>query len=205
MDSEPLILSQAVYDDIITHAREGKPEEVCGLLRGRENRAFAVVRGRNVAADKINNYDVDTQTLLRQFEFEEAGDRMVAIYHSHPISPAYPSATDAWSAEYPETYYLICSLEDDNAPVSRAYRLIAHFPELDVEHLRRALAFYETRPALFGYYQPAEKAIPPSLQALSTDTDMVPPFYLVFNVDENGTVEEHRLVTVREHPVQVAS
>ena len=27
-------LTRTVYDGIIAHAREGKPEEICGILRG---------------------------------------------------------------------------------------------------------------------------------------------------------------------------
>ena len=115
MDSETLFLTKAVKREIIAHAQEGKPEEVCGILWGRGARACGLVRGRNVAPDPIRDYEIDTQTLLRQFEFEEDGDEMVAIYHSHPVSPAYPSASDAWSAHYPDCAYIICSLKDDKA------------------------------------------------------------------------------------------
>ena len=32
-------LTRTVYDGIVAHAREGKPEEICGILRGRAGRA----------------------------------------------------------------------------------------------------------------------------------------------------------------------
>ena len=70
-------LPRAIHDEIIAHAREGKPEEICGILRGSAGRAFRLYRARNLAQDRIDNYDVDPQTLLKQFEFEEAGDEMV--------------------------------------------------------------------------------------------------------------------------------
>ena len=73
----------------------------------------------------MENYEVDPQTLLRQFDFEEQGDEMMGIYHSHPVSVAYPSATDAWNAHYPECVYFICSLEHDTA---RSARLSADTP-----------------------------------------------------------------------------
>lgn len=198
---EPILLSQTLYDEIVAHAREGKPEEVCGILRGQDNEAQELVRGRNVAEDKINNYDVDPQTLLRQFEFEEAGDRMMGIYHSHPVSVAYPSATDAWSAHYPDVYYLICSLEYDEAPKIRGFRLVAHFPELDVAALRQALDFDEVRPGLFGCFQHRDQPVPEALQDLASE--IPPPFYVVFNVDDNGQADEIRVVSVREYPIQV--
>lgn len=109
----------------MAHAREGWPDEVCGILSGKAGVATGLVRARNVAEDRRLNYTVDPQTLLRQFDFEEAGEELIAIYHSHPSSPAYPSATDARQATYPDAVYLICSLQPLKAPVVRGYRLIA--------------------------------------------------------------------------------
>ena len=194
-------LTRTVYDGIIAHAREGKPEEICGILRGRAGRASQLYRARNLAEDRIDNYDVDPQTLLKQFEFEEAGDEMVAIYHSHPVSVAYPSATDAWNAHYPETYYLICSLEIDDAPVIRAFRMEPEWPDTDVEELRNTVPFDEVRPGLFGYYQAADAPVPEQVAALLAE--MEAPLYVVFNVDESGAIEDFRIVQLREYPVQV--
>jgi proteasome lid subunit RPN8/RPN11 len=195
-------LPKAIYDEIIAHAREGKPEEICGVLRGRANEARELFRGINVAEDKINNYDLDAPTLLMQFEFEDQGDEMMGIYHSHPISEAYPSATDAWNAHYPDSVYLICSLEHDDAPVIRAFRLLTQFPQLDIDALRAAIPFEEVRPGLFGYYQAKEQTLPAVLKPL---TDLVtPPFYIVFSLSDQGQpVEDVRVVEVREQPVQV--
>jgi proteasome lid subunit RPN8/RPN11 len=54
---------------------------------------------------------------------EARGQEIVANYHSHPISPAYPSARDVAHAGWPEIVYLICSLEWPEAPVVRAFRI----------------------------------------------------------------------------------
>ena len=194
-------LPRSVYDGIIAHAREGKPEEICGILRGRAGRATELYRARNLAEDKIDNYDVDPQTLLKQFEFEEAGDEMVAIYHSHPVSAAYPSATDAWNAHYPETYYLICSLEFDDAPVIRAFRMEPEWPDADIGAIRNATPFDEVRRGLFGYYLAADAPAPAAMAELLAG--MEAPLYVVFNVDESDVVEDFRAVCVREFPVEV--
>ena len=194
-------LARTVYDGIIAHAREGKPEEICGILRGRAGRATQLYRARNLAEDKIDNYDVDPQTLLKQFEFEEAGDEMVAIYHSHPVSVAYPSATDAWNAHYPETYYLICSLEFDDAPALRAFRMEPKWPDAGIEATRTTVPFDEVRPGLFGFYQAANAPVPNALADLLDGIE--PPLYIVFDVDESGAVDDFRVVNVHEFPVQV--
>lgn len=199
---EPIVISKAIYDEIIAHARAGKPEEICGVLRGQANRAVELIRAQNVAADKIDNYEVDPQTLLLQFKFEEAGDRMVAIYHSHPVSVAYPSATDAWSAHYPDVYYLICSLEFDASPVLRAFRLLPDYFDLDMDQLCQQLPFYETRPGLFGFYQAKDAPIPAEVDWLVEDVP--PPFYIVYRVDESQRIDDYRVVAVRERRVEIA-
>ncbi len=199
---ESIRLPKAIVDEIIAHAREGKPEEVCGILRGRDGQVLELIRARNVAQDRIHDYTVDPQTLLRQFDFEDRGDAMVGIYHSHPVSPAYPSATDAWNAHYPESAYLIVSLARDQAPVLRAFRLLTHFLELDAEALRRALPFEQARPGLFAYFQAPDRPIPEALKAVAERVP--PPFYLVFATDETGKkIEEMRVVQVVEVPIQV--
>jgi proteasome lid subunit RPN8/RPN11 len=165
--------------------------------------ASGTVRGRNLAAEPVENYEVDPQTLLLQFAFEDAGEEMVAIYHSHPVSVAYPSATDAWNAQYPECVYLICSLEFDEAPVVRAFRLLPQDVDLDVEVLRGVLPFYETRPGLFAFYQPAGEPLPPALGEALGEVEFAGPFYLDYLVDESGAVVGSSLVAVAEHPLLV--
>lgn len=204
----PVFLPQDAYEEIIAHAREGKPEEVCGVLRGKDLHAYEAIRGKNVAADRVNNYEVDPQTLLLQFKFEDTGQEMIGIYHSHPISAAWPSATDAWNAHYPESVYLICSLEDDDAPVIRAFQMLTyyvdtHFPELDVALIKDELMLSEMRPGMGirSHYQPQDAEIPPGLAEVAAQ--IYSPFYLNFYEGDDGAIDEARVITVREHPLSV--
>lgn len=202
MTLDTLYLTKAVYNAIVDHAREGKPQEMCGILRGQGARVFDLVRGRNVAPDPIKDYVIDSQTLLRQFDFEEEGDEMVAIYHSHPVSPAYPSASDAWNAHYPDLTYLICSLEEDGAPVVRAFRLTDHDVPLDVEAIRVALSLDETRPGRFAYYQDANAPLPLVLE--NSCRDVPAPFYIVYQVSrETGKTSSPRVVSVLEQQIEI--
>lgn len=193
-------LPAAAAATIIAHSRAGKPEEVCGVLRGKGVHVAEAIRGRNIAPERIENYEVDPQTLLLQFEFEDQGEEMMGIYHSHPVSVAYPSATDAWNAHYPECIYFICSLEHDAAPVIRAFRMTPHFLELDWDALHRALPLYETRPRLWGYYQAAGSDILPALAEVAHAVQA--PFYVVMYAGDDG-LWDGRVVEVAEHPVAV--
>jgi proteasome lid subunit RPN8/RPN11 len=195
-------LPKAAYTLILDHAREGKPEEICGILRGKGLEAYEAYRGKNIAAERIENYEVDPQTLLRQFDFEDQGEEMMGIYHSHPVSVAYPSATDAWNAHYPDSIYFICSLEVDDAPVIRAFRMTPHFLDLDYARLRTELNCYETRRGLWAYYQAAGEPLAAPL-VNTPAVDLSHPFYVVLYIDpEEGSVDG-RAVTLAEHPVEV--
>jgi proteasome lid subunit RPN8/RPN11 len=197
-----LYLTKAVHNAIVTHARDGKPQEVCGILRGQGGRVSDVVRGRNVAPDPIKDYVIDSQTLLRQFDFEEEGEEMVAIYHSHPVSPAYPSASDAWNAHYPDLAYVICSLEKDETPVVRAFRMTDYNVMVDVEKVRVALDVDETRPGRFAYYQAADAPLPSILE--NPCADVPTPFYIVYEVSkETGKNSLPRVVSVLEQQISI--
>ena len=196
-----LYLTETVYNQIIAHAREGKPQEVCGILSGRGNRALDLLRGHNIAPNPIKDYVLDPRTLLRQFDLEEQGDEMVAIYHSHPVSTAYPSASDAWSAYYPEAAYIICSLEDDESPAVRAFRMLAHDVTLDLEYLSADLVFDETRPGRFAYYQAEDVSMPSVLR--NTCAGIPTPFYVVFeSSDESGKDFISRVVSIVENEIE---
>ena len=197
-------LPQTLYAAIIAHSQEGKPEEVCGLLRGRDNRAAELFRAENLADDKVNNYIVDPKALLLQFQFEDQGDEMMGIYHSHPTSVAYPSGTDAWNAYYPDSTYFICSLEFDDAPVLRAFRMVAHFLELTdakLAQLTAQLRFEEVRPGLFAHFQAEDAGAPDLLTTLGQTASA--PYYIVYGHDPAFGGMDVRLVTVREQAVVV--
>jgi proteasome lid subunit RPN8/RPN11 len=70
-------------------------------------------------------YRLDPEEQYRAFkEIEERGWELLAIYHSHIASPAYPSARDLELAFYPDSLYLIISLMDMARPVIRAFKIV---------------------------------------------------------------------------------
>jgi len=57
-------------------------------------------------------------------EMRQEGMEMVAIYHSHPHSVAYPSAKDVELAFYPDSVYVIAGLLAEERPEIRAFEII---------------------------------------------------------------------------------
>jgi proteasome lid subunit RPN8/RPN11 len=117
-------LEQKFIDEMVAHAREEAPNECCGIIAGNDGRATKLFRARNSEASPYR-YSVDSNDLFRIHQEVEANDwSFLAIYHSHTASEAYPSATDVRLAFWPESYYVLVSLEDAENPVVRAFRIL---------------------------------------------------------------------------------
>lgn len=126
-------ISQALIDEMVAHAREDLPNECCGMIGGRDGEATRVVRVENAAASPLR-YEMEPQGQYDALKaIESAGEELLAIYHSHTRSAAYPSQTDVNEARmWPEQVYVIVSLENEQAPDVRAYDL-ADLKIADVE------------------------------------------------------------------------
>jgi [CysO sulfur-carrier protein]-S-L-cysteine hydrolase len=109
---------------IVDHAIRDTPRECCGIIAGRDGTPIQVYETRNIAAGN-RLYEIDPAQLieLEFHEFPARGLELVAIYHSHPESPAYPSATDVELAFWPDAVFLICSLADRARPEIRGFRI----------------------------------------------------------------------------------
>jgi len=117
-------ISQALVDEMVAHAREDLPNECCGMVGGRDGEATAVIRVVNAAATPLR-YEMDPQGQYNALKSIEDDDgELLAIYHSHTKSAAYPSQTDVNQAvAWPEQVYVIVSLADEEAPDVKAYLL----------------------------------------------------------------------------------
>ncbi|HYN90046.1 MAG TPA: M67 family metallopeptidase, partial [Ardenticatenaceae bacterium] len=126
-------LPRVHYEAMVAHAREGKPEEVCGLVGGDQGGAITgTLPVVNAAPNKIVTYLMEPQSQLHAFmELDARGWELYGIYHSHPATTPYPSLTDQGKAFdpdnglplYPDCVYFILGLADPASPIIRAYLL----------------------------------------------------------------------------------
>lgn len=119
-------IAQSLIDEIVAHAREDLPNECCGMVGGADGEARTVYRARNEFESPLR-FGVDSNDLFRilQKEMPARGEDLVAIYHSHTKSPAYPSQTDVNMANgsWPDAIWIIVSLADEAKPDVKAYWL----------------------------------------------------------------------------------
>jgi [CysO sulfur-carrier protein]-S-L-cysteine hydrolase len=127
--TEPgLTLPLRLADELLAHARAEVPNEACGLLAGdlATGVATAYHPARNADASPYV-YTVHPDDLVRiVFGIEDAGEDLLAIFHSHTHTPAVPSQTDRRQALYPDAFYLLVTLSDPDASAAdslRAWRI----------------------------------------------------------------------------------
>ncbi|HEX4718555.1 MAG TPA: M67 family metallopeptidase [Thermoleophilaceae bacterium] len=112
-------ITRSQFDEVLAHAQEDAPNECCGYLRLQNGRVDEVFRAQNLRSSPYG-YEIDPKSLLAANDLDDDGFG-VAIYHSHPRSPAEPSQTDINLAHYPHWLYLIVSLAGE--PELRAWRI----------------------------------------------------------------------------------
>jgi proteasome lid subunit RPN8/RPN11 len=118
-------IARSLIDEIVAHAREDLPNECCGLVGGSDDMARSVYRARNEFASPLS-YRIagEDQYRIIEKEMRDRGEDLLAIYHSHTKSAAYPSQTDLNEAvSWPEQVYVIVSLADPESPEVKAYWL----------------------------------------------------------------------------------
>ena len=121
-----------IFDTMIEHARVEMPVECCGLLGGRAGVVSHRFALRNELASPVA-YQADPRDLFAAFrEIRQCGLELLAIYHSHPSSPARPSRVDLEQNYYGEVPRIIISLAGE-PPVVKAFRLLDdRFEELPI-------------------------------------------------------------------------
>ncbi len=142
--ADSLVFPISLREQLVSHAREGDPDEVCGMLAGRDGRIEHVFRVRNTADEvtadsgvfrdratgvaapgrRAVHYYMDPRDQLRVYnEIDEQGLDLIGYYHSHTHTEARPSPTDVRLATDLASVYVLVSLSDKAHPPVRAWRI----------------------------------------------------------------------------------
>ena len=129
-------ISQKFIDQMIEHSKSEDPNECCGILAGTNGDISKLYKIRN-ASPSPYRYVMDPQEMLTSIQdADENSIDLVAFYHSHTHSPAYPSETDtrmAVESGWVDFCYVLVSLEDEDKPVVRFYVIDSDGEVLDEE------------------------------------------------------------------------
>lgn len=121
-----LRIDQGHADEMIAHALQDDPDECCGILAGKSDTASRSYRITNTAHSPFR-YLMDPQEHLNaELDAERNHWDLLAFYHSHTHSPAYPSQTDVRMAKesgWLDVYYVLVSLQRKDDPEIRAFHI----------------------------------------------------------------------------------
>lgn len=120
-----LYLSQEDYQKILTHCRQGLPNESCGLIGGTKDGDKKEIKKVYLLTnlDQSNeHFSMDPKEQLAAVKDMRAnGYVLLGNFHSHPESPSRPSEEDKRLAYDSRVNYLILSLMDQEHPVLNAF------------------------------------------------------------------------------------
>jgi proteasome lid subunit RPN8/RPN11 len=105
-----LVVPYHLVDEIILHCKEVYPNEACGILAGKGRVVQKVYTMINIEKSGVSYMMEPKEQFTVMKEMREQGLEMVAIYHSHPYSDAYPSPKDINLAFYEDSLYVVLSL-----------------------------------------------------------------------------------------------
>lgn len=79
----------SIKQKILKACREKPEEEVCGFIV-EKNGQFNLIEAKNYSADRSENFEISPKFFYQT----KKENNIVAIYHSHPRTPAHPSDID---------------------------------------------------------------------------------------------------------------
>lgn len=103
-------IPKSVYESMLRLAIQESPVEACGYLAGNDNEVSMLIPMTNVdqSSEHFSFAPEEQFQALKTARSEEL--KFLAVFHSHPASPARMSAEDIRLANDPEIVYVILSL-----------------------------------------------------------------------------------------------
>lgn len=115
-----LTIPKPIHDEMVALARTAAPLEACGILSG--------IDGYVQTHHPMTNADASAEhySLIPEEQFavakaiRNAGETLLAVWHSHPATPARPSGEDIRLAVAPGVLHVILSVAGSK-PEMRAF------------------------------------------------------------------------------------
>ena len=116
-----LEIPKNIFEEIIQQAKAEAPIEACGILAGKNRQVLKRYEMTNTdkSSDHFMMHPEEQFKVVK--DIRSSGLEMLAIYHSHPETPARPSQEDIRFALTPDVVYVIVSLQDVNNPALKGF------------------------------------------------------------------------------------
>jgi len=126
-----LRIDKRIVESMVSHAGRELPIEACGYLAGNDGTVAAHYEMTNADASADHfSFNVQEQFAVMK-DVRTKGLKILAVYHSHPATPARPSDEDIALAHDPDVSYVILSLADNSEDI-RSFRIVRGIVEREV-------------------------------------------------------------------------
>ncbi len=116
-----IVIPSDVLTDMLDQARQDAPIEACGLLAGTDATVRQSYRLTNVDRSP-EHFSLDPREQFAAIKDARGrGLEILALYHSHPATPARMSAEDLRLAFTPGIQYVIVSLAGPTRPAIKSF------------------------------------------------------------------------------------
>ena len=117
-----LAIPKSIYAAVLAHGRRGFPQETCGILGGNEGVVSEFYPMTNTDQSREHFMMEPKEQFAVARDLRAKGKTLVAIYHTHPDTPARPSEEDIRLARTPGVSTVILSLAGPD-PVLKSFRI----------------------------------------------------------------------------------
>jgi proteasome lid subunit RPN8/RPN11 len=111
-----LEIPTTIFQQMVAQAKALAPIEACGILAGTNGKVEKLYKMTNVDNSNTHFMMEPKEQFTTAKDIRSTGLEMLAIYHSHPETPARPSAEDIKLALTPNVIYVIVSLQSVRTP-----------------------------------------------------------------------------------------
>jgi len=126
-----LRIDKRIVDNIVLHAGRELPIEACGYLAGKGGTVTAHYEMTNADAS-VEHFSFNVQEQFAVLmDVRSKKMEILAVYHSHPATPARPSGEDIALAHDPGVSYVIISLAGSREDI-RSFRIVDGIVEHEV-------------------------------------------------------------------------
>jgi len=125
MTTSEIRLPRKLTNRLLHLAQISPDSEICGLIGANsDGQPVTCYPIANSADTPQNRFLLDAgQQIAAMKQMRDRHESLFAIYHSHPHTPALPSATDVEQAAYPEALHLIISLNTKGVLELRGFEI----------------------------------------------------------------------------------
>ncbi len=110
-----------IFEQMLEQAKAEAPIEACGILAGKHGQVEQFYKMANTDRSSDHFMMAPEEQFSVAKDIRAAGLEMLAIYHSHPETPARPSQEDVKLALTPDVIYVILSLQNKSVPDIKGY------------------------------------------------------------------------------------